>query len=155
MKTITLSITRATALSGAIQQLSERGEDKKPVYALPFKLSYALGRTLVKLQEALKPISEANHEIFDGWADEERLHQSKVKELTGPARDKQIDAHSKSFKQRNDRWKAVASGDIQVEIYDLPKFSDEERDQIIAANLTPQQLADLDPLNLNLYNEVA
>lgn len=155
MKTVTLSIAKATALSGAIQQLSEKGEDKKPIFPLPFRLTYALGRTLTKLQEALKPIQEANGDIFDGWEEENRKHQAKIKAATGDAKDKAISAHSKAFKVRNDKWKAVASGDIQVEIYELPKFTEEERDEIIAAKLTPSILSDLDPVNLSLFDEAA
>lgn len=155
MKHIKLSIDKATALSGAIQQLSEKGEDKKQIYNLPFKFSYALGRTLTKLQEALKPISEANQEIFDGWEEENRKHQAKIKAATGDAKDKAISAHSKAFKVRNDKWKAVANGEIEVEIYELPTFSEDERDEIIAAKLTPAILSNLDPLNLSLFDEAA
>jgi len=155
MKTITLSIAKATALSGAIQQLSEKGEDKKPVFPLPFKFTYALGRTLTKLQEALKPIQEKNEEIFDGWADENRKLQAKIKDSEGKEKDRAQDAFSKAFKARNDKWKSVASGDIQVEIYELPKFTEDERDEIIAAKLTPAILSDLDPVNLSLFDEAA
>lgn len=155
MKTTKLSISQATALSGAIQQLSEKGDDKKPVYSLPFKFAYALGRTLTKLQEALKPIQEANQEIFDGWDEENRKHQARIKAATGDAKDKAIAAHSKAFKVRNDKWKAVANGEIEVEIYELPKLTEDERDEIIAAKLTPSILSDLDPLGLNLFDEAA
>lgn len=155
MKTIKLSINRATALSGAIQQLSEKGDDKKSIYSLPFKFSYALGRTLTKLQEALKPIQEKNTEIFEGWEEENRKHQAKIKAATGDAKEKAIAAHSKAFKVRNDKWKKVANGDIDVEIYQLPEFTEDERDEIIAAKLTPAILSDLDPLNLSLFDEAA
>lgn len=145
-----ISISKATALSGIIQELSEKGEDKKPVYKLPFSFTYALGRTLSKLQEALKPIGEANQEIFEGWNDDEnRKHQARIKAATGDAKEKAITAHVKAFKARNDKWKAIASGDIEVEIYQFPKFSEEDREQIFAANLTPEILSQLEPMGFD------
>lgn len=150
MDTKTISIKKATALAGAIQAVSETGTDKKPIYALPFKFTYALARTLNKLQEALKPIQEKNQEIFAGWEEESAKLKSKIKNAKGEAKDKAEQAFIKAFKARNEPWKKIEAGEIQVEIYKLPDFTDDEKEQIFSAGLTAGLLADLEPMDLQI-----
>ena len=150
MKTVTISINEATALSQAIQLLSEIGADKRPIYKLPFKFSYPLARTLTKLQEALKPIQEKNQEIFEGWDEENRKLQDRIKAAEGPMKEKAVADHSKAFKVRNDKWKEVAGGSIEVEVYEFQKFTEAESEAIMSAGLTPVLLAQLAPMNLCL-----
>lgn len=150
MKNTTLSVNQATALNGAIQEVSQTGEDKKPVFDLPFNFNYACGRTLTKLNEALKPIQEENAAIFEGWDSENRKFQAKIKSASGTEKDKFVDQHAKAFKARNDKWKKIAGGSINVEIYAFPAFSDEERDQIKTSGITPVLISNLDPMGLEL-----
>ena len=150
MKNTTLSVNQATALNGAIQEVSQAGEDKKPIFDLPFNFNYSCGRTLTKLNEALKPIQEENSAIFDGWDSENRKFQSKIKAASGAEKDKIIDQHAKAFKIRNDKWKKIAGGSIEVELYSFPTFTDEEREQIKMSGITPVLLSNLEPMGLEL-----
>ena len=143
MKSVTVSISEATALSGAIQELSQTGEDRKPLYNLPFPFVYACARTLTKLQEALNPIQEKNQEIFEGQDSENRKHQAKIKALEGPEKDE-------AFRFRNDKWKDIAKGSIEVEIYEFPEFNNKDKETICGAGLTAVLLSNLAPMNLCL-----
>ena len=150
MKNTSLSVIQATALNGAIQEVSQTGEDKKPVFDLPFNFNYACGRTLTKLNEALKPIQDENGSIFEGWDSENRKFQAKIKSASGAEKDKLIDQHAKAFKARNDKWKKISGGSIEVELYEFPAFTDDERDQIKTSGITPVLISKLEPMGLEL-----
>jgi len=150
MKTQTLSIEQVTALSNAIQSLSAIGEDKKPVFKLPWKFTYALGRTLPKIEEALKPIQEQNNVIWEGW--QEFANDLNV-DIAGSDAKKKAAAIKKrgaEHKKRNDEWKKVEKSSVEVEVYKFPKFEQSDAEEIQAAGLTPIMLAQLAPMDLDL-----
>lgn len=151
-KSKNLKCIHALALLNAIKTVSQIGKEGSPIMALPFRLAYPLGRTLKSLSEALEPIQKENERIYDGWAELQAEIADNIRAYPEKAKDWRKKRKAE-FDKRNKEWESVLNTSIDVDVFTAPKLSEDETAKLEAAGLTPQLLADLDPLELLFYDD--
>ena len=140
----TYTITELLSLNQTITELSavsrERGER---IYKLPFRMDYALARTLARLKTALEPINQKQEET--------QTQIKKIDKQEASSRDSKKDNHNPETFQKlrqklQDDFNEALKSEVEFEPYHFKKWDDKEREQIENAGISAALMFALEPL---------
>lgn len=158
MKIKKLSIQKSLDLLSLIRGLGIASEDGKgPRFKMPIRFSWACSRTCDKLVDALKPIQPRIDEIWNDWRDKVLPdYNEKIEKATGKKKQELERAKQDAIKGQNEKWREFSKEEIEVEIFEFPKFRENEVAQLDECGFTPDDLTlFIEVMDLNLCDDVA